>query len=132
MAITDIFKKKPAKVEARPALKAAKVRPLAQALPAKSKGGGERRWIGILLAPHLTEKSNRTAAQGWYAFRVAPQANKLLVKLAVQERYGVEVERVRMLSQKPKKIRRGSISGTVPGFKKAMVKVKAGQSIEFT
>ncbi len=91
-----------------------------------------RRTIGVLAQPHLTEKSNAAAVHGWYAFRVAPEANKVLIRKAVEDRYRVSVRAVRILGARPKKIRLGRIEGRTPGFKKAMVKVKEGQSIEFT
>ncbi|MBI4132045.1 MAG: 50S ribosomal protein L23 [Candidatus Sungbacteria bacterium] len=98
--------------------------------PVKAADVKVRRFIGVITSPHQTEKAAAGAAQGWYTFRVQPGANKITVRRAIEERYGVAVERVRMLSNRPKAIRLGRIQGTVPGFKKAMVKVRAGQSIE--
>lgn len=91
-----------------------------------------RRFIGVLTSPHQTEKAMAGSSGGWYTFRVAPHANKGMVRRAVGERYGVSVTRVRMLAAHSKAVRLGRISGATPGFKKAMVKVRAGQSIEFT
>ena len=91
-----------------------------------------RRIIGVLAQPHLTEKSNAAASQRWYTFRVAPEANKVLIRKAVEDRYGVSVKAVRILGARPKKIRLGRIEGRTPGFKKVMVKVREGQTIEFT
>lgn len=91
-----------------------------------------RRIIGVIITPHLTEKTSAGSAKGWYTFRVEPHANRIMVKRAVEDRYAVGVERVRILYQRPKKMRLGRIQGQTPGFKKAMVKVRAGQSIEFT
>lgn len=106
--------------------------PPAEAAPAPSAAQKERRIIGVLLAPHLTEKTNAAAGQGWYTFQVRPDANKIMVKQAVEDRYGVGVRRVRILAARSKRVRLGRITGRNPGFKKAMVKVEAGQSIEFT
>lgn len=92
----------------------------------------ERRHTGIIIAPHLTEKSNEASSRNWYTFRVASAASKILVRQAVEERYGVRVERVRILAQRAKKVRLGHIEGLTPGFKKAMVKLVAGARIEFT
>lgn len=91
-----------------------------------------RRFIGVLTSPHQTEKATAGSAMGWYTFRVRPDANKITVRRAVEERYGVGVDRVRMLASRSKAVRLGRISGATPGFKKAMVKVREGQSIEFT
>lgn len=101
-------------------------------LPAKpAVDQKNRRFIGVLISPHQTEKATAGSAIGWYTFRVAPHTNKGMVRRAVGERYGVSVERVRMLASRSKAVRLGRISGRTPGFKKAMVKVKEGQTIEF-
>lgn len=92
----------------------------------------DRRFIGVLQVPHQTEKASSAVGLNWYTFRVAPGANKTAVRRAVEERYGVAVRRVHMLRRRPKAVRRGRIEGRAPGFTKAMVEVRAGQSIEFT
>ncbi len=96
-------------------------------LPAK-----ERRMVGYLTVPHQTEKASAARAGGWYTFQVRPDATKGGVRKAVEERYGVSVIRVRTLAARPKAVRLGRTRGETPGFKKAMVKVGVGQSIEFT
>ena len=151
MAISDIFKKKrqirltdgqvpaiassPAKPEA-PVTRKAETRAVAarSEVGTSSEGSrrGERKIIGIIIAPHLTEKTTRASEGGWYAFRVSPSASKPVIRRAVEDRYGVAVERVRVLRSRPKTVRIGRIEGTSRGFKKAMVKIKAGQTIEFT
>lgn len=93
---------------------------------------GERRIVGILLSPHRTEKTNLAAGRGWYTFRVKRDANRLVVKRAVEDQYKVRVTEVRIAYQRPKKRKIGKSEGKTPGFKKAMVKVADGQSIEFT
>lgn len=95
-------------------------------LPAK-----ERRLVGYLTVPHQTEKASAAQAGGWYTFQVRPDATKGGVRQAVEERYGVSVTRVRMLAARPRAVRLGRILGETPGFKKAMVKIAAGQSISF-
>ncbi len=124
-------KSKPAKVRAPKALTGAPEKPAVEALK-RERPAGERRIIGVLVRPHLTEKSNAAGGRGWYAFRVAPDANKITIRKAVEDRYGVIVRAVRVLGARPKKIRLGRIEGRTPGFKKAMVKLRAGQTIEFT
>lgn len=125
------FKKKSKPIRAA----APKPRPGAAVEPAPAEAErpkAERRIIGVLAQPHLTEKSNAAAVHGWYTFRVAPEANKIMIRRAVEDRYGVAVRAVRILTARSKKIRLGRIEGRTPGFKKAMVKVRQGQSIEFT
>lgn len=87
--------------------------------------------VGFLIAPHLTEKTSAGSTRRWYTFRVRSDLNKVVIRRAVEDRYGVTVERVRIVPARPKTIRLGRIEGVTPGFKKAMVKVRAGQSIEF-
>ena len=117
----------PAKAERAPAREAAPIAPA----PAVSKKG-ERRVLGFDLMPHMTEKSNAGSEHNWYTFRVPLVAGKIVVKQAVEDRYRVNVLRVRISPVRPRSIRVGRIEGTVPGFKKAMVKVREGQKIEFT
>lgn len=128
MAIIDIFKKKKKPAAGKPERPAEK----AEAASAEARvPKRERRIFGVIIAPHLTEKTSGGAAQGWYTFRVGLNADKLSVKRAVEDRYGVRVLRVRMSHERPRTIRLGRREGQVPGFKKAMVKVAAGQSLEF-
>lgn len=109
---------------ARPAAPAASA-----AAPAAPKG---RRTIGVLAGPHQTEKATAAQGQGWYTFRVGPRDTKGAIRRAVEERYGVSVTRVRILAARSRAVRLGRIRGETPGFKKAMVKVQSGQSIEFS
>lgn len=125
------FKKKTKPVAAKPVEPKREEVVVSGPAAAKAPAKGERRITGVIIAPHLTEKTSRAAAGGWYTFRVSPESNKLEIKAAVEDRYGVSVERVRALRQRPKRVRLGRITGTRPGFTKAMVKVKGGQTIEF-
>lgn len=92
----------------------------------------ERRVFGVTLLPHITEKSMAAAGHGWYAFRVPERANKVFLKRVIQDRYGVRVRKVRIVNRPSKKMRLGRIEGRTPGFKKAMVKLAEGQSIELS
>lgn len=112
--------------------KPAEVKPDFEVRSDLSRPKGQSRVWGTLVVPYITEKTTAASAHGWYAFRIQPSANRVAVKKAVEDRYGVGVEKVRILFRRPKKIRLGRIEGRTPGFKKAMVKIKAGQSIEFT
>jgi len=93
---------------------------------------GEKHGAGadILLAPHTTEKTADGASSGRYVFKVATVANKRRVASAVALRYGVAVARVRMTVQPAKERRRGRRIGWKQGFKKAIVQLKEGQTIE--
>ena len=84
----------------------------------------------ILLAPVVTEKSYELIDQRKYSFRIHPDAHKTQVRQAVEELFNVKVLRVNicMVQSKPK--RRGMQKGTKPGWKKAIVKIREGETIE--
>jgi large subunit ribosomal protein L23 len=85
----------------------------------------------IVLAPVLSEKSYASTADGKYTFRVHQDAHKLQVRQAIEQLFDVNVERVNIVKVQAKPKRRGAIKGTRPGWKKAIVQLRAGQSIEF-
>ena len=86
--------------------------------------------IGILRHPHVTEKTAAAGAHRTYVFAIAPHANKRQVKKAVEERYGVKVANVRIVTIGGKKVRRGAQIGRRPGIKKAYTTLAEGQTIE--
>ena len=85
----------------------------------------------IVLAPILSEKSYAGTVTGKYTFRVHQDAHKLQVRQAVEALFEVNVERVNIVKVQAKPKRRGAIKGTKPGWKKAIVQLRAGQTIEF-
>ena len=85
----------------------------------------------IVLAPILSEKSYGLTAAGQYTFRVHQNAHKLQVRQAIEQLFDVNVERVNIVKVQAKPKRRGLIKGTRPGWKKAVVQLRAGQTIEF-
>jgi large subunit ribosomal protein L23 len=84
----------------------------------------------VLLAPVVSEKSYSLIADRKYSFRVHPKAHKTQVRQAVEELFEVTVERVNISHVKPKPKRRGLHRGTKPGWKKAVVQVREGDTIE--
>jgi large subunit ribosomal protein L23 len=89
----------------------------------------------VLVKPIVTEKSNKlTDKSKTYAFRVDRKANKLEVKKAVEDFYGVTVVDVNTVvvpaKAKSKFTKAGFISGRKPAYKKAYVKVAAGDTID--
>jgi len=86
--------------------------------------------MGVLVSPHLTEKTVAAGHNGTYTFRLQPGANKFMVRRAIEDRYGVNVVSVRIVKAKSKIRHMGRRSGIVPGFTKAMVTLVKGQSIE--
>ena len=85
---------------------------------------------GVLSARHFTEKTAIGEHDGIYTFIVRKDANANMVQRAVETRYGVAVLDVRTLTMPGKERRRGAQIGWKPEFKKAVVKLKKGESIE--
>ena len=85
----------------------------------------------IVLAPVLSEKSYSATESGKYTFRVHPDAHRTQVRQAVEALFDVKVLRVNIVKVQPKPKRRGTIKGTRPGWKKAVVQLRAGDTIQF-
>jgi large subunit ribosomal protein L23 len=85
----------------------------------------------VLLAPVVSEKSYaQIEDSNTYSFRIHPDAHKTQVRQAVEELFNVKVLRVNiaMVQSTPK--RRGFHRGRRPGWKKAIVQLRRGDSIE--
>ena len=65
-----------------------------------------------------------------YVFKVSPRANKNEVKKAIEEVYGVKVEKINNINIPRKKRVRGRTEGWKPGYKKAVVTLKEGDKID--
>jgi len=92
--------------------------------------------MNILQKPIITEKMTRLGEKsGRYGFIVNPRANKIQIKKAVQDLYSVVVVDVNTMNYSGKKKSRGTktgfTTGKTPTFKKAIVTLKAGDSIDF-
>ena len=86
----------------------------------------------IILAPVISEQSMDVAADKKYTFKVATDANKTQVKLAVEEIFGVEVEKVNIMNYDGKVKRMGRNVGRTASYKKAVVTLTNGsKEIEF-
>ena len=90
----------------------------------------------VLVRPVITEKSTKSSEKaGKYVFRVNKDANKLQIKKAVEATYNVQVVQVNTLVNVAKKkvrmTRKGSANGVKPSFKKAVVTLKKGETIDF-
>ncbi len=89
----------------------------------------------ILIKPVLTEKANLQQEKlRRYAFRVSKKANKLEIKKAVQDMYGVTVTDVNTVvvpgKNKTRFTKAGFIKGVKPSYKKAFVTVAEGETID--
>jgi len=89
----------------------------------------------ILIKPILTEKANaQQESLRRYAFKVNRRANKLEIKTAIEQFYGVNVLEVNTLvvpgKNKTRSTKSGIISGVKSGYKKALVTVAEGETID--
>ena len=84
----------------------------------------------IILRPVFTEKSESMRKEnGVYVFYVNRLATKKQIEKAIKEVFNVKVERVRTVTAKPKKKRRGVHSGYTSRYKKAYISLEKGSAI---
>ena len=87
----------------------------------------------IIVRPVVSEKSTALGEAGKYVFEVAPTANKIQIKAAVEAAFAarkIEVARVNIL-QRPGKLRRlGRHAGMTRSWKKAVVTLRPGQRLD--
>ena len=88
-------------------------------------------WHQIILRPIITEKMSDLRDQRKYAFEVDRRANKIQVKQAVERAFNVKVDSVNIINVKGERKRAGFRWYTTPSWKKAIVTLKDGYSIEF-
>ena len=92
----------------------------------------DTRYLEIIKAPVITEKSaNMAQNEGKYAFKVDPKANKTEIKQAIESIFNVKVESITTSNSHPKKRRVGKYTGMTNKYKKAIVKLAEGNSINF-
>lgn len=85
----------------------------------------------IIVAPMVTEKSTEAKqANNCYTFKVSINANKIEIKKAIEMIFGVNVIKVNTIRQTGKVKRMGRYSGKRADWKKAIVKLEDGNSIE--
>jgi large subunit ribosomal protein L23 len=83
----------------------------------------------VIIRPVVSEKSFVLAEAGKYTFRVHEKAHKTQIRQAIEELFEVKVVGVRTASVKSKPKRRGQTSGKTRQWKKAIVQVRAGDTI---
>ena len=83
----------------------------------------------VLVKPTITEKSTILQESGKYTFQVAPRANKVEIKAAVQKSFDVKVVDVNITKIHGKRKRYGPRLSKHPDFKKAVVTLKQGDRI---
>ena len=83
-----------------------------------------------ILAPIITEKSATLGSKNVLVFRVASDATRVGIAQAIRELYGVQAVKVNVITVRPKAITFGRTRGTIKGYKKAMVTLPAGKTID--
>ena len=92
--------------------------------------------MGIIIKPIFTEKQTEMTDkfENRYGFIVVPTANKVQIKNAIEELYNVHVERVNTMrydgKMKSRYTKSGVVKGKTPSFKKAIVTLKEGDTID--
>ena len=89
-----------------------------------------KHYSDIIIAPVITEKSMANRQENVYTFKVVKSANKTDIKRAVEQAFGVTVEKVNTLNTKSKRRRVGRYAGKTKTYKKAIVTLAEGSTIE--
>lgn len=84
----------------------------------------------ILIRPVISEKATIGVSLNKYVFEVAPDANKVEIKKAIKELYGIVPFSVNILNRSGKDVRFGRYEGRTKSIKKAVVTLKKGDSIK--
>lgn len=98
----------------------------------KQSGVADIRHYDVVLAPHITEKSTMVSEHNAVVFRVAKDASKPEIKAAVEALFNVTVTGVNTITQKGKTKRWKGAPYQRSDFKKAVVTLADGQSIDVT
>ena len=142
MALLDRFKKKPKTVEPRSQLTSIKKTSKGKKEAVKKIGIKDKTRLAqiysILREPHIAEKATDLAepreGASKYVFKVALKANKIEIKKAVEDLYGIRVVNVRVVRIPAKRRRLGRSEGwkggQKRGYKKAYIKLHKGDKIE--
>ncbi len=86
----------------------------------------------VIRRPIITEKSTIIAEAGKYVFEVAAYANKESTKKAVEKLFSVKVNKVNVMNVNGKSKKFKGVKGFRSGYKKAIVTLEEGNSIDFS
>ena len=84
----------------------------------------------IIRKPHVSEKAFNLESEGKYVFVVSPSANKVEIKKAIQNLYGVVVKSVNIVKVPSKPKRFKGVPGIKSGYKKAVITLVKGSKID--
>jgi large subunit ribosomal protein L23 len=86
--------------------------------------------LEVIVRPLITEKTSAARVRGEYAFEVHPTATKTQIRQAIRDLFKVNVTDVWTSNVRGKEKRMGRTVGRRPAWKKAIVKLKEGETIE--
>ncbi len=89
-----------------------------------------KHYSDIIIAPVITEKTMVQKANNTYTFKVDKNATKDEIKMAIEEAFKVSVTKVNTLNTKAKKRRVGRYAGKTKTYKKAIVTLAVGSTID--
>lgn len=90
----------------------------------------QERAYKVLIKPVISEKSTNFASLNKYVFEVFGKTNKVEVKKAIEELYGVKPIQINIIKRKGKNVRFGKTLGRTKDSKRAIVTLKKGDSIK--
>lgn len=99
-------------------------------MAAKKKMEATEKDYQTIVAPHITEKATLGSEHGQVTFKVKKDATKPEIKAAVEKLFGVKVKAVNTLIQKGKNKRFKGVLGRRSDFKKAIITLEEGQTID--
>ncbi len=92
--------------------------------------GGSQDLSWVIIAPRITEKAAMVSGNNVFTFDVATRSNKIQIKQAIIEKYGVTPVSVNVINQQARKTIKRGRKVHEKGTKKAMVTLKQGDTIE--
>lgn len=132
MALLDVFKRKDkeAKPEVKEVKKEVEVKKETKQPIKKGKKAEDASVYAVIDHQHITEKASDLMSLNKYTFKVFPRSNKDMVRKAIEKLYGVKVKGVNMVTLPSKSVRLGKHEGVKGGFKKAIVTLHKGHTID--
>lgn len=124
------WKKKPFKEIGKEQVADSKEKERSTSSATSSAVQGSGRYAHILLRPHISEKSSLLQSAGQYIFEVKISASKGEVIKAVEDLFGIKPASVNMSRMEGKLVRFGRSGGKTKNWKKAMITLPAGKTID--
>lgn len=87
--------------------------------------------LKILISPHTAEKATAGQRINQYVFKVASDANKIMIAGEIKKKYNVKALKINIINVSRKVRKVGKTSGFKTGYKKAIVTLAPGQTIGF-